>query len=183
MNRVVRTHLFAPVLAGILLAASGQSIADYKISDYTFNSGGHPHQGTVMWSGSYRVTLDALGDGVTAIGLNSASFHMGGGFPACYPPPGEVRGLTFTDKQTLEWMADQSVGGYNLYRDSIGVLSGLGYGACLQENLPDTTTIDADTPPTTDGYFYLVTAENRLDEEGPKGIASDGAEREGSVCP
>ena len=36
---------------------------------------------------------------------------------------------------------------------------------------------------TGEGYFYLVTAENRLDEEGTKGFSHDGPEREGTVCP
>jgi len=177
------------VLIGTLLAASwgtpahSQPTAGYKISDHTFNAGGHPHQGTVMSSTNYHVTLDALGDAVVGLGLTGGSYRMDGSFGACYPPPGEVRDLTFADKQTLEWSPELSAGDYNLYRDSMSVLSGLGYGMCLQEDLPGATTTDGDTPSSGDGYFYLVTVKNRLDEEGPKGSDSYGAEREGNVCP
>ena len=45
------------------------------------------------------------------------------------------------------------------------------------------TTTDGDTPSSSQGYFYLVTVENRLDEQGPKGIDSYGAPRQGNVCP
>jgi hypothetical protein len=34
-----------------------------------------------------------------------------------------------------------------------------------------------------DGFFYLVTVENRLSEEGTKGFDSGGGERTGSACP
>jgi hypothetical protein len=39
------------------------------------------------------------------------------------------------------------------------------------------TTTDPDVPSVTTGYFYLVTADNRLDEEGTKGFRSNGTER------
>jgi hypothetical protein len=109
---------------------------------------------------------------------------MDSGFPLTYPPPGEVRGLRFLDSETLVWNPEKSVGVYNLYRDLIGSLSGLGYGSCKEQDLASETATDSDPLPTDNGYFYLVTAENRLTEEGTKGFDGYGAERPNpSPCP
>ena len=184
MGRTAITVLIAMLLVSFWGSpAEAQSSASYRLSDHTFNAGGHPHQGTVLFSTNYRVTLDALGDGVVGIGLAGGPYRMDGSFGACYPPPGEVHGLTFLDKQTLEWNPEKSAGDYNLYRDTMSGLSGLGYGTCLQQELPGATTTDGDTPTSGDGYFYLVTVENRLAEEGPKGFDSNGDARQGNVCP
>jgi hypothetical protein len=116
--------------------------------------------------------------------LSGASHHLGGGFIGAYPPPGEVLHLRLTDQETLVWDPERSVGVYHLYRDSLGSLSGLGYGACEQYDLLTTTTIDSDVPAVDNGYFYLVTAENRLGEEGTKGRDSSDAERPNPApCP
>jgi hypothetical protein len=163
--------------------AHGQSSASYRLTDRTFNAGGHPHEGTVLSSASYRITLDALGDAVAGVGLAAGPYRMNGSFAATYAPPGEVLGLIFLDEQTLAWNPEGSAGNYNLYRDSMGVLSGLGYGLCLQQELAAATTIDGESPSPGGGYFYLVTVENLLDEEGPKGFDSYGAPRRGNVCP
>jgi len=45
------------------------------------------------------------------------------------------------------------------------------------------TDTDSDPLPVSGGFFYLVTAENRLAEEGTKGFTAEGAERLGTVCP
>jgi hypothetical protein len=45
------------------------------------------------------------------------------------------------------------------------------------------TATDPASPPPDSIYFYLVTAENRLGEEGTKGYSSSGVERHGSDCP
>jgi hypothetical protein len=105
------------------------------------------------------------------------------GFVPPYPPPGEVLGLRFSDKQTLQWDPEKSVGDYNLYRDLIGTLPSLGFGACHQQDLVDETATDPSVPAAGQGFFYLATAENRLDEEGSKGSRSDGIERQGTTCP
>ncbi|GAG27337.1 unnamed protein product, partial [marine sediment metagenome] len=131
----------------------------------------------------FKISLDAIGEDVTATSLGSASFHMGGGFGTAYPPPGEVAGLRFTDKATLVWDPEGSVGIYNLYRDLLSNLVGLGFGNCQQQELAAATATDADAVPPTDGFSYLATAENRLDEEGTKGFQSSGTERLGTVCP
>ena len=109
---------------------------------------------------------------------------MEGGFGSTYPPPGEVSGLRFVDGSILAWDPEWSAGKYNLYRDLLGNLSGLGFGGCEQPGLTGTTVADATPmPPPGDGHFFLVTVENRLAEEGTKGFRTDGAERLGSVCP
>ena len=74
-------------------------------------------------------------------------------------------------------LADTSTGVYNLYRDPLSSLSGLGFGACQQLDLPTETATDVDVPSAGVGFFYLVTAENRLAEEGTKGFRSNGIER------
>ena len=173
------------ILAAVLLAfpALAQESASYKLSEHTFNAGGHPADGVVLTSMSYKITLDAIGDSVAGRNLASASYHMDGGFVVGYPPPGEVHGLLFANVERLEWTPERSVGDYNLYRALVSDLSGLGYGACEQQDIPGNTTTDPDPVPGGGGFFYLVTAENRLDEEGIKGSDSSGTERQGSVCP
>jgi hypothetical protein len=173
--------LLALLVAGTVMA---QTSASYKLGEHVFNAGGHPEVGTVMASASYRVSLDSIGDGLAGPGLSSASYRVDGGFGLSYPPPGEVLGLRFTDSQTMEWTPEKSVGVYNLYRGLFSALSGLGYGGCDQQDLTGETAIDFDTPPAFDGYSYLVTAENRLAEEGTKGWNSGGAERPNpAACP
>ena len=95
----------------------------------------------------------------------------------------EVTNLRFVDGDTLEWDPEKSVGSYNLYRDLISNITGLDFGGCEQQELTSPTTDDTDAVPADDAYFYLVTAENRLAEEGTKGFRSDTTEREGTVCP
>jgi len=87
-----------------------------------------------------------------------------------------------TDHQTLVWDPERSIGTYNLYR---GVLdSPAGYGDCEQQDLESETTEDSSQPPTGAGYFYLITASNRLDDEGTLGWDSVDAERPNSdPCP
>ena len=46
-----------------------------------------------------------------------------------------------------------------------------------------TTTTHAATPTTNDTFYYLVTVENKLAEEGTKGFQSNMTERLGAVCP
>jgi hypothetical protein len=174
-------------LAGLLLAlpAMAQQSISYQLTDHTFNAGGRPEGGVVAASTSYQITLDAIGDAVSRRGLSSTSYRMDGGFVGCYPPPGEVLDLSFLDPITLTWHPEGSVGDYNLYRDLMSDLSGLGYGTCEQQEIGDNTTTVDDTDDLSpgEGYFYLVTAENRLDEEGTKGRNSGGTERQGAICP
>lgn len=186
-NSTVRTlglvgALLLPPIAATPVAA--QQSASFKLTERVLNAGGHPAHGVVMASASFLITLDALGDGVVQVGMSSASYRMEAGFASGYPPPGEVTDLLFTSRQTLEWDAELSAGSYNLYRDAVGNLSELDYGACQQPGLSDEMTTDSDLPLPGEAFFYLVTAENRLGEEGTKGFQGDGTtERLGTVCP
>ena len=174
------------LFAAFLIASSAvfaQESASYKLAEHVFNAGGHPENGTVLSSSSFKITLDSIGEGLASGPLSSASHSIGGGFGAPYPPPGEVTNLMFADEDTLEWDPEKSVGVYNLYRGLISNVAGLGFGACEQQDITDTSTDDTDAVPAEDGFFYLVTAENLLAEDGTKGSQSDGTERQGSVCP
>lgn len=171
----------------VVLAASAPAIAQqsasYSLPEHHFNAGGSPVQGTPLASASFRITLAAIGDGVTARGLTSASYLADVSFVPAYAPPGEVMNLDFVDATTLSWDSESSVGDYNLYRDLASALPGLGYGACLDPMVAIETASDPALPPPGAIYFYLVTAENRLGEEGTKGYSSNGLERRGTDCP
>lgn len=168
----------------VTLPALAQESPSYKLTEHVLNAGGHPDSGTVMTSAGFRISLDAMGEGIVGNNLSGPSFRMDGGFGTAYPPPGEVSGLSFSDKQILNWNPERSVGVYNLYRDLMSNLSGLGYGECHEQDMVVATVTDADEPPGNDGYFYLVTAENRLGEESVKGSDSGGATRvNASPCP
>jgi hypothetical protein len=175
----------AIVLLGLILGGSvlAQESPNYKLQEHVFNAGGHPQGGVTLTSASFRISLDALGEGIASAPLTSSSFILDGGFCTGYPPAGEVDGLAFQDAISLGWNPESSVGTYNLYRDLLGNLPGLAYGICEQEGLDSETVSDTETPPVGEGYFYLVTAENRLAEEGPKGSDSSGTKRTGVTCP
>ncbi len=172
------------VITGLLVAspALAQTSAGFDVSEHAFNAGGHPSAGVTLSSASYRITLDAIGDTVAGRQPASDSYRVETGFIAAYPPPGEVQGLDWIDPSTLVWNPERSVGNYNLYRDSVGNLPGAGYGICAQQQIPGETTQDTAPVAANSGRFYLVTAENRLAEEGTKG-ASGGVERLGTICP
>lgn len=180
-TRSVAALLLALASSG---AAIAQTSANYKLTEYTLNNGGDPSNGGFALSASFKIRLDAVGDAVTATGLTSASNHMDGGFVGDYPPPGEVKGDLFTSKTTLTWNPEKSVGTYDVYRALLSSLSGLGYGACLQNGLTNESATDATVPSAGQGYFYLLTARNRLGEIGTKGFATSGLERANlSPCP
>jgi len=172
-------------LPTLLLTSSvlAQTSASFRLAEHVFNEGGHPEGGTIIVSSNFRVSLDSIGENVTGRLLSSASFNMDASLGASYPPPDEVSGVLFTDHQTLEWNPEKSVGVYNLYR---GLVSGgitPGFGSCQPPELANTTATDAELPPLGDAFFYIVTAENHLDEEGTKGFQSDDTERHGASCP
>jgi len=164
-------------------AAFAQTSASYKLVEFTLNNGGDPANGTSAASASYRIKLDAIGDALVMTGLASASHGMDGGFVSAYPPPGEVRGTRFTSKTAMAWDPEKSVGAYEVYRDLLTTLPG-SYGACFQSSLTTESATDAANPASGTAWFYLVTARNRLGEEGTKGVRSSGIERPNpSPCP
>ena len=160
--------VFAPAVV------SAQSSASFRIEQGIFNNGGNP--APVLTSTSYQLTLDSIGDALAASGLASASYGMDAGIPPAYPPPGEVLNLRFPAKTTLTWNPEISVGSYNLYRGDRAALPG-NYGAKVQAGLTAPTATDSQTPSPGQCLIYLVTASNRLDEEGTKGTDSAGNPR------
>jgi hypothetical protein len=177
MRRIAFALALLPALLLLTSSAQGQQSTSFRLTEYTINAGGHPDEGLIMASTRFRVTLDAIGGGVEGARLSSTGFRLDGGFQYCFPPPGEVAGLQFTDQQTLVWNSEKSIGSYNLYRGEVNSLPGLAYGDCLQSGIQVTTTIDTSAPASGEAYFYLPTAENLLMEEGSKGFASDDSQR------
>ena len=178
----------AMVVAGVLLlalgTASAQQSTNFQVTEYSVGGGGPPTGGTVPASPNFQLSFAAVGEMAAGTSLSSPSFQMDSGFVASFPPPGEVQGLLFTDQDHLAWDPEPSVGTYQLYRDLFSTLSSLDYGLCEQQELEDAATAAPEVPPPADGYFYLVTARNRLDEEGTKGLDSAGVERENLLpCP
>ncbi len=179
------------IFAGLVLTsvALAQTSTNFTLEEYTLNSGGTPSQGVDLTSASFSITLASIGDTAVATGLSSASFEADVGFDAAYPPPGEVAAacgagepcLVFTNSETLTWPVEPSAGVYNLDRDDTSD----GFGNCEEQDIAGTTTTDTATP--TAAFFYLVTVENRLAEEGTKGFQSNATERVGGtglpVCP
>lgn len=166
------------VVLCMLFNAAGvwaQTSPNYQLSEHVFNDGGNPDDGVVLQSPNFTISLDSLGQGITGGNLTSASFNSEAGFVYAYPPPLEVIELWFTSKTMLNWVPEQSVGTYNVYRGLIGNLSS-GYGTCLEHDIGDEYYEDT-SHYSGQAYFYIVTAANRLDEEGTMGNSSVGIER------
>jgi len=184
----MRKAVFLVTILALGGPAAAQSGATYRLEEHVLNAAGHPEGGGSMSGASFRVTLDAVGDAVAPRTIQGSSHVLDSGFGSAYPPPREVTGLSFATKTDLAWTPEPSVGVYNLYRGLRSTLAGLGYGSCAQQGLTVPGASDTDPVPSGDGYFYLVTAENRLAEEGTKGFQASGGgatgpERMGSACP
>lgn len=173
------------LLTAILIFAAplwAQSSPSFTLEESRLNQGGNPTGGAILQSTSFRVTLDALGDAVGAPGPLSASYTIDSG-PETARPPGEVVNLRFTTKTALTWDPEPSVGTYNLYRALRADLA-TGPGSCLAPGLTAPAGSDADAPASGVCWFYLVTAENRLREEGTSGRDSAGTPRPNPTpCP
>ncbi len=159
-------------------AAVAQTSSSYNLEEHSLNSGGNPANGATPSSTSYQLSIDAIGT-INARGLSSASFMLDAGFVGAYPPPVEVINLIFTGNNDFEWDPFPGIGTYNVYRGVIGNFDP-GYGACSQTGLTTNSASDGD-PISSPGFFYLVTTENRLAEEGTKG-SNDLGERTGTFC-
>lgn len=111
------------------------------------------------------------------------SFLIDSGRAWSYEPAGEVSSLHFaSNKRTLTWDDERSIGSYQLYRGNLPTF-GPDYGACEQQEIPFAMTNSYDTPAAGAGFYFLATAGNRLAERGTKGFDSQGNERQGAVCP
>ena len=157
-------------------AAQAQQSASFKLQEFAINNGGHPADGLTLASASFRLSFGALGEGFSAAGLSSPARRMDACFVATYAPPGEVENLRLSDATTLNWDPERSVGRYNLYRGLLSAFPGGTYGSCQQSAIIGETATDAANPVSGQGFFYIVTAENRLAEEGTKGFDSSGSE-------
>ena len=166
----------------VCLPALAQQSAGFNLEEHTINAGGRPDDGVVMASASFQITLDSIGDAVSGTSMGSASFRIDGGFAGSYPPPREVETLRFTDAVTLAWDVERSAGDYAVYSGVVGNLPA-DYGVCEGDVEVTTATVDDPVPDDT-CLFYLVTARNRLGEEGTKGFRSSGPERPNDApCP
>jgi hypothetical protein len=176
------TLLLGLTIGSVVLAQQSPS---YKLREHTFNAAGHPHDGSILTSASFKIALDALGEDMDGSSLSSASFRVKGGFVATFPPPGEVTDLVFFDPNTLHWSEESAVvqtgGVYNLYRDPASGLPG-NFGECLETGITTPGTHDLAEPPVGESYYYLVTAMNGFGKEGTKGFQTDNAERQGERC-
>lgn len=168
-------------LCAVARGTSAQSSTNYQNQEHVVNSGGNP--APTLTSTNYSVTLSSIGDGLSGTGMSSIGYSMDGGFPAPYPPPSEVLNLQFTNKTSMGWNPELSVGTYSVYR---GLVSGLssGYGTCLAQGLTSTQATDTENPSAGQCFCYLVTAENRIAEEGTLGNQSNGTPRPNTApCP
>jgi hypothetical protein len=180
MRTTGRLLLGAWLAAALCVPAAAQTSTSFKLTESVLNAGGNPLDGARPASASFTISYDALGDAVAGLALTSASYRAEGGFVIRYRPAGEVQGVRFTGGTSLSWDDEPSVGTYNLYRNTLGSLPG-DSGGCYQSALADPTFVEAATPEAGAGWFYLVTAENHLQQEGSKGRRSDGTERPNMV--
>ena len=179
----MRTTIVALVFV-IPAAVQAQSSSDYRLDEHALNAGGRPAQAVISSSASYRVSLESIGQPVIGHALSGASFRLLAGLVSAYLPPGEVSGLRFlADHETLTWLWEPASTSYDVYSGSLSSLPG-GYGVCAAAPVAGTSWSDATVPASGIGLFYLVTGVNRLREEGTKGYASTGAERDTPApCP
>lgn len=174
MRPIMPLLLLWVALFGFQQAALAQSSASYRLEQSTFNNGGNPVP--ELTSTGYKMTLDAIGDPVAGYGLSGASYWEDSGFIPFFRPPGEVLNLRFLDPTTVSWNPEPSVGTYDLY---------WGLTASQPQNWGNTScgltaasaTDPSDTPPSGQVYFYLVSANNNLNEEGTIGTTSGGVNR------
>ena len=157
--------------------AAAQSSTSYRITDQVFNNGGGPLGAVFPSSPGFIISLDAIGDMVGGTQTGSASFQAAGSFVVSNRPPGEVTGLEFADLITLAWDAEPSVGDYEVYRSEVPELVFGDTGLCLASQISDLLVYEPFDPDPGHAWFYLVTARNRLGEEGTKGYHSNGSER------
>jgi hypothetical protein len=170
------------VLLATFCGAMAQQSASYELSEYLFNLGGVPQDGTEPSSTSYRITLASLGEALGHSSVSGPTLTLDGGNVGSLRPPGEVANLRFDDKTTLAWDPDRSVGSYTAYRSEITQLGST--VDCFEEGITSTSVVDHDPVPGASGFFYIVSASNRIDEGGTLGQTSSGGERSGSpTCP
>jgi hypothetical protein len=166
-----------------LVPAAAQQSTSYKLSETTFNNGGNPHAGMDPGSAHYRITLDSIGQELVRAGAASPSYRVDAGFVGRYGPPGEVTGLRFPNQSTFVWDPKPWAYRYEVYRGTLATLPGT-FGICFVSDVVTPNATDPSNPSVGQGSFFLVTARNRLREEGPKGFWSNGTEEANPTpCP
>ena len=176
---------FLVALATLLICSPllAQSSPSFSLQEHTLNSGGSPANGAVASSSSFKISADSIGDPFAMTHSESTSYTLDGGFITAYPPPSEVIGVHLPEKGKLEWAPEASAGTYCVYRGLLGQMAE-GYGACLASELEDESALVPADPNVGQCYFYIVTARNRLGEEGTMGCGSGGQERQPDTgCP
>jgi hypothetical protein len=170
---IIALHVFGLSIVAVL----AQTSPSYRVDEWTVHAGGHPLGGFGLASTSYRMSLDAVGEIPIAPLLHSTGYSIDVGFARSYPPPLEVREVVaLGDKATFAWAPDRSVGSYRVYRGLLRELPG-SYGACRIADISADHVMLEETPNVGQTFFYLVTAQNTLLEEGPTGYDSAGASR------
>jgi len=97
--------------------------------------------------------LDADGDGA-GNNCDCRPFNSG------VRPPGTVADLAVEigvpGEAVLGWAATPFADSYSITRGLLSTIGVASYGSCLAEGLTETSHPDTDTPPSADGYAYLV---------------------------
>ena len=184
MNRQVVLGVVV-LVAGLARTPPGsaQSSVSHRLEGSTFNEGGRPSGGLVAQSASHRITLDAVGDLGGGLAASSPSFGLSVGITGAYAPPSEVQDVSFKGPTQFAWPGMPTAVRFNVYRGGTSQLPGT-FGSCLAANLTSGGYTDTVTPAARAGFYYLVTGENRLFEEGTKGYQSNGTPRTASpACP
>ena len=102
--------------------------------------------------------------------------------------PGDVSGLLWVDKDTLQWNAEPSAGEYHVYRDDLSALGYDRFGSC-RDDLDEATGVrtdkellDAEPPLPGAGWLFIVSAEAAA-EEGTLGFGSCAERSDFNPCP
>ena len=147
------------------------------MDESTIHAGGHPIGGLGLTSANYRMSLDTVGEAVTAPLLSNSTNSMDVGFSRSYPPPAEVRQVVaLGDKATFAWAPERSVGTYRVYR-GYSTMPPAHYGFCRIGDVAGGSVLLEEAPDSGQQFFYLVTAQNMLFEEGITGYDSAGTPR------
>ena len=178
-------HIGAAVaVAAASCAAVAQTSASYDMKAHVVNEGGHPLQGAILSSGSFRMGLDSVGTGRLRPDHDQRVLFDGGRIRRALPRSGRGHGRQ-APRGPPHPRLERGAGRGALQRlprpgpDASWTLRRVLGGAG-----PATTVTDDASPGTGAGFFYLVTADNTLDEEGTKGFTSAGAQRANlAPCP
>ncbi|HKQ97748.1 MAG TPA: hypothetical protein VJV75_07735 [Candidatus Polarisedimenticolia bacterium] len=170
-----------PIAGHPLLAQSSPS---YRLTGQVLNAGGRPEQAIVPASPAYRLSIESIGGEFSGSAQVATTYRLAAGLAFLGAPPGEVSGLQILgDEATLQWSAEPRSMAYNVYRGNLAMPPG-GFGVCVHARVEATVVVEAEDPPVGAGFFYLVTGESLLEEEGTKGSTSAGTERPNPApCP